>query len=66
MKRSTRLGFGSVTSVALLLGVGVAVGGPASAHGYVEGPFSRSAACAMGLNSDCGGLVYEQIGRAHV
>lgn len=43
----------------VLLGTGVALAGPAHAHGYVNGPYSRAAACRLGLNADCGTVVYE-------
>lgn len=32
---------------------------PAQAHGYVAGPYSRAIACKMGLNLQCGSVVYE-------
>ena len=59
MKRTTRMGTGAVASAAVLLGAGVVTSAPASAHGYVEGPVSRTAACNLGLNTGCGSLVYE-------
>ncbi|WP_315794515.1 lytic polysaccharide monooxygenase [Paenibacillus sp. BIC5C1] len=31
----------------------------ALSHGYVEGPASRAALCASGVNQDCGSIVYE-------
>ncbi|BFT74154.1 lytic polysaccharide monooxygenase [Paenibacillus sp. P36] len=33
--------------------------GIASAHGYVDGPASRSALCKSGENKNCGAIVYE-------
>ena len=41
--------------------VGSTVGGaiPAQAHGYVSAPYSRALACKMGLNTNCGNIVYE-------
>jgi len=41
--------------------VGSTVGGaiPAQAHGYVSAPYSRAMACKMGLNTNCGNIVYE-------
>lgn len=59
MKRTTRMGTGAAATMAILLGTGVITSAPASAHGYVEGPLSRSAACKVGLNTGCGSLVYE-------
>ena len=59
MKRAQRMGSGAVATAVALLGTGVITSAPASAHGYVEGPLSRSAACAAGLNTDCGSIVYE-------
>src|SRR6056297_2620408 len=59
MKRTTRMGTGAAATVAVLLGTGVITSAPASAHGYVEGPLSRSAACNLGLNTGCGSLIYE-------
>ena len=59
MKRPTRMGTGAVATAAVLLGAGVITSAPASAHGYVEGPVSRTAACNLGLNTGCGSLVYE-------
>lgn len=32
---------------------------PAQAHGYVSAPYSRALACTMGLNVNCGSIVYE-------
>ena len=31
----------------------------AQAHGYVNGPYSRAMACKLGLNANCGAVVYE-------
>lgn len=59
MKRKTRMGTGAAATAAVLIGTGVITSAPASAHGYVEGPLSRSAACNIGLNTDCGSIVYE-------
>ena len=59
MKRTTRMGTGAVATAAALLGAGVITSAPANAHGYVEGPVSRTAACNLGLNTGCGSLVYE-------
>ena len=59
MKRTTRMGTGAAATAAVLIGTGVITSAPASAHGYVEGPLSRSAACNVGLNTDCGSIVYE-------
>ena len=42
-----------------LLGTALALANPVQAHGYVSGPYSRAAACKMGLNTNCGGIVYE-------
>ncbi len=42
-----------------LLGTAMALANPVQAHGYVSGPYSRAAACKMGLNTNCGGIVYE-------
>jgi chitin-binding protein len=42
-----------------LLGTALALASPVQAHGYVSGPYSRAAACKMGLNTNCGGIVYE-------
>ncbi|QHW31203.1 chitin-binding protein [Paenibacillus rhizovicinus] len=33
--------------------------GRASAHGYVDGPASRSALCKSGVNQNCGSIIYE-------
>jgi len=59
MKRTTRMGTGAAATAAVLIGTGVITSAPANAHGYVEGPLSRSAACNVGLNADCGSIVYE-------
>jgi len=59
MKRTARMGTGAAATAAVLIGTGVITSAPASAHGYVEGPLSRSAACNVGLNTDCGSIVYE-------
>jgi chitin-binding protein len=59
MKRTTRMGTGAAATAAILLGAGVITSAPASAHGYVEGPVSRTAACNLGLNTGCGSLIYE-------
>lgn len=59
MKRAKRMGTGAAATAVALLGTGVITSAPANAHGYVEGPLSRSAACAAGLNSGCGSIVYE-------
>ena len=59
MSRATRMGTGVAASAVALVGTGILTSAPASAHGYVEGPMSRSAACAAGLNADCGSIVYE-------
>lgn len=53
------MGTGAAATAAVLLGAGVITSAPASAHGYVEGPVSRTAACNLGLNTGCGSLVYE-------
>jgi len=47
-----------LTPVALL-GATLALASPAQAHGYVSGPYSRAAACKLGLNTNCGNIVYE-------
>jgi len=31
----------------------------AQAHGYVAGPYSRAMACKLGLNANCGAVIYE-------
>ncbi|MBT0770629.1 lytic polysaccharide monooxygenase [Kineosporia sp. J2-2] len=38
---------------------GVALAGPASAHGYISSPPSRQALCAAGTVTDCGQIQYE-------
>jgi predicted carbohydrate-binding protein with CBM5 and CBM33 domain len=38
---------------------GVALAGPASAHGYISSPPSRQALCAAGAVADCGEIQYE-------
>jgi predicted carbohydrate-binding protein with CBM5 and CBM33 domain len=38
---------------------GVALAGPASAHGYISSPPSRQALCAAGAVPDCGQIQYE-------
>jgi len=38
---------------------GVVTASAANAHGYVSGPYSRAQACKIGLNSDCGSIIYE-------
>ncbi len=38
---------------------GVALAGPASAHGYISSPPSRQALCASGAVPDCGQIQYE-------
>lgn len=49
------------TAVAALAvaGVSTLVAPAAQAHGYVTGPYSRAMACKLGLNVNCGGVVYE-------
>ena len=42
-----------------LLGTALTVASPVQAHGYVSGPYSRAAACKMGLNTNCGSIVFE-------
>ena len=42
-----------------LLGTGLVLANPAEAHGYVSGPYGRAAACKMGLNTNCGNVVFE-------
>lgn len=59
MKRSLRISTGVTATAALLLGTGIIASAPAFAHGYVEGPMSRSAACTAGLNTGCGSIIYE-------
>ena len=59
MNRKARMGTGAAATVAALIGPGIITSAPASAHGYVEGPLSRTAACNVGLNTGCGSLVYE-------
>lgn len=59
MKRALRMGTGAAATAAVLIGAGVISSTPASAHGYVEGPISRTAACNLGLNTGCGSLIYE-------
>jgi len=59
MNRKARMGTGAAATVAALIGTGIITSAPASAHGYVEGPLSRTAACNVGLNTGCGSLVYE-------
>lgn len=49
---------GSLGAAALML-ASIATAGAANAHGYVTGPESRAAACKLGLNTDCGSIVYE-------
>jgi len=49
----------ATVSTALVIGVAVAVVPPAAAHGYVSAPYSRALACKMGLNTNCGSIVYE-------
>lgn len=55
MNKFFKLLVGAVTASALLLG-GASV---ANAHGYVSDPYSRSDACKLGLNKDCGSVQYE-------
>jgi len=59
MSRARRLGTGVAASAVALVGTGILASAPASAHGYVDGPMSRSAACAAGLNTNCGSIVFE-------
>lgn len=49
---------GSLGAAGLMV-ASVATAGVSHAHGYVSGPHSRAAACKMGLNTDCGAIVYE-------
>lgn len=49
---------GSLGAAGLML-AGIATAGMANAHGYVSGPYSRSQACKLGLNSNCGSIIYE-------
>ena len=49
----------ALLSPIVLLGTALALASPVQAHGYVSGPYSRAAACKMGLNTGCGGSVYE-------
>jgi chitin-binding protein len=42
-----------------LLGTALTLASPVQAHGYVSGPYSRAAACKMGLNTNCGSIVFE-------
>lgn len=55
MKNMFKVFAGAIVTVALMLG-GVAA---ANAHGYISGPHSRSEACKLGLNKDCGAIQYE-------
>ena len=51
---------GTAAAAAGLLTTTWLIGAPsASAHGYVSGPYSRAAACKLGLNTGCGSLAYE-------
>ena len=49
----------SIAAAGGIMVVGVASATPAMAHGYVNGPESRSMLCKAGANTDCGGVEYE-------
>ena len=49
----------SIAAAGGIMVVGVASATPAMAHGYVNGPESRSMLCKAGVNTDCGGVQYE-------
>jgi chitin-binding protein len=46
-------------TTAIVLGTTVGGAIPAQAHGYVSAPYSRALACKMGLNTNCGNIVFE-------
>ena len=56
---SRKTGLAALTGAVGLVAVGVLTASPASAHGYVNGPQSRSYLCKTGANTDCGGVQYE-------
>ena len=42
-----------------LIAAVIAYAQPSAAHGLVSAPYSRAAACKLGLNTECGRVVYE-------
>lgn len=54
-----RVALAAAMTTALLTGATVGLAIPAQAHGYISAPYSRALACKMGLNTNCGTIVFE-------